>query len=186
MNHIQQNISRFLTLLISNNSNSYTRELTIESHRSKPKWASALPNVQPREWVTSLQRPTYLTILETFSISATSSLRFLRYSSSNMAKGSNESPFVIITGDPQHRHGERISQIRSHLATKQHQKTSRSRKWRHASPKNPHLQALPSRRASPNPVPKEIRLIFESPQLPTSAIGQRRMQKCESTRGLRI
>ena len=177
---MQQDISIIPILLIACNSNSYTRELTIESHRSKPKWASALPNVQPREWVTSLQRPTYSTILETLSISAPSSSRSLRYSSSNMAKGNNGSPFVIITGDPQHRHGERISQIRSHLATKQHQKTSRSRKWRHAGPKNPHLQTLLSRRASPNTVPKEIRLVFESPSLPPSAIGQRRMQKCQS------
>ncbi|KAJ5162131.1 hypothetical protein N7492_007523 [Penicillium capsulatum] len=95
-----------------------------------------------------------------------------------MGKNSTGSTFVVVTGDPRQRQGEQLSQIRSHVAKRLHQRKSRARTGKVATLKPAQkVQTFQSLHNVLSSVPKEMSLTFESPQLPSSAIGQKRMQQ---------
>ncbi|KAJ5115096.1 hypothetical protein NUU61_000855 [Penicillium alfredii] len=91
-----------------------------------------------------------------------------------MASRTTDSAFVVVTGDPQRGNGERISQVRSHLAKQYHQ-NSRQKKSRVSETRK--KQAYIRRSYTSQSLPREIHLTLDPSQLFASATGFQRMQR---------
>ncbi|KAJ5198060.1 uncharacterized protein N7498_007177 [Penicillium cinerascens] len=85
-------------------------------------------------------------------------------------------PFVVVTGDPRRGHGERLSQARSHLASRYHWQRRQQNKVE--KPRgNKKAQTFLLLQNAPTSIPKEVHLALNAPPLPSSPTGYRRMQK---------
>lgn len=91
-----------------------------------------------------------------------------------MGSRTTDSAFVVVTGDPQSGNGERISQVRSHLAKQYHQ-NARQKKSRVSETRK--KQAYIPRSYTSQSLPREIHLTLDPSQLFASATGFQRMQR---------
>ena len=93
-----------------------------------------------------------------------------------MAPAKGGFSFIVITEDPQQDRGKRLSEVRSHLAKERH----RSRRGKDSLVVHGKGdQAFLMQEHDLSLMPKEILVRHKSPPLASSAIGYRRMQKCE-------
>lgn len=94
-----------------------------------------------------------------------------------MKEREHASTFVVVTGNPQEGQGKRLSEVRSHMAKKHHQHRIRQNEVKTRI----HLQKIDAvkLRNALEDLPRELHITLDSPPLPSSPTGYKRMQRCE-------